>query len=211
LGISSHRLTFIQTVQNLLRRLLFQYWYFGHPPWDTGVSPPELLDFIQNHKPGRAIDIGCGTGTNIITLANAGWRVTGVDFAPRAIKLAQQKASKAGVQAEFFLRDAAKLEGIDGPFDLAFDLGCFHGIPQEGRPKYLAQLDRILAPGGFWLIYSFLKTDPNQRPTGLAERDIEQILTHLALIWRRDGFDQRERASAWFLFQKQEQLVEIWP
>ena len=64
-------------MQNLLRRFLFHYWYFGQPPWDTGVSPPELLDFIQNHKPGRAIDIGCGTGTNVITLANAGWNVTG--------------------------------------------------------------------------------------------------------------------------------------
>jgi SAM-dependent methyltransferase len=196
-------------VQNLLRRLLFHYWYFGQPPWDTGVSPPELLDFIENHEPGRAIDIGCGTGTNVITLANAGWRVTGIDFAPRAIKLAKQKASKAGVQAELLVRDATTLAGINGPYDLAFDLGCFHGIQQKGRAKYLEQLHRILAPGGFWLTYSFLKTDPDPRGTGLAEWDIEQILTHLALIWRHDGFDKRQKPSAWFLFQKQEQLVEL--
>ena len=196
-------------MQNLFRRFLFHYWYFGQPPWDTGVSPPELLDFIQNHKPGRAIDIGCGTGTNVITLANAGWNVTGVDFAPRAIKLARQKASKAGVQAEFLINDATKLQGIHGPFDLAFDLGCFHGIPEKGRAKYLEQLHRILAPGGFWLMYGFLKTEPDQPGTGLAEWDIDQILTLMALIWRRDGFDKGDRSSAWFLFQKQEEIVEI--
>lgn len=196
-------------MQTLLRRFLFHYWYFGQPPWDTGVSPPELLDFIQNHKPGRAIDIGCGTGTNVITLANAGWQVSGVDFAPRAIKLARQKVRKANVQAELMVKDATKLQGISGPFDLAFDLGCYHGIPQKGRAKYLAQLHRILAPGGFWLMYGFLKTEPGQPGTGLTEWDIDQILTFLALIWRRDGLDKEDKSSVWFLFQKQEQLVEI--
>jgi SAM-dependent methyltransferase len=198
-------------VQNLFRRFLFHYWYFGQPPWDTGVSPPELLDFIQNHEPGRAIDIGCGTGTNVITLASAGWNVTGVDFAPRAIKLARQKASKAGVRAEFLIKDATKLQGIHGPFDLAFDLGCFHGIPSKGRANYLEQLNRVLAPGGFWLMYSFLKTETDQPGTGLAEWDIDQILTLLALIWRRDGFDKGDKPSAWFLFQKQDPLLGIQP
>lgn len=190
-------------MRNLFRRFLFQYWYFRQPPWDTGISPPELLEFIGNHKPGYAIDIGCGTGTNVITLARAGWKVTGVDFAPRAIKLARQKAEKAGVQAEFFVKDATNIKGIRGPFDLALDLGCFHGIPQAGRARYLEQLDRILAPDGFWLMYGFLKADPGSDETGLAAWDIDQILTFLALVWRRDGFDKRERSSAWFLFQKQ--------
>jgi ubiquinone/menaquinone biosynthesis C-methylase UbiE len=188
-------------VQNLLRRLSFHYWYFGQPPWDTGVSPPELLDFIQNHKPGRAIDIGCGTGTNAITLAHAGWEVTGVDFAPRAVKLARQKADNAGAQAEFLIGDATKLQGINGPFDLAFDLGCFHGIPGSGREMYLEQLDRILASGGFWLLYGFLKSGADQSGTGLAESDIQLISSRLALVSRRDGVDRRG-PSAWFLFNK---------
>ena len=190
-------------MQNLLRRFLFHYWYFRQPPWDTGISPPELLDFIQNHEPGRAIDIGCGTGTNVITLANAGWTVTGVDFAPRAIKLARQKARKAGTQAEFLIRDATKLSGISGPFDLALVLGCFHSIPQDGKTKYLEQLDRVLAIGGFWLMYGFLKADATETRSGLAESDVDRIVSLLPLVSRRDGFDKRERNSAWFLFQKQ--------
>lgn len=189
-------------VQNLLRRFLFHYWYFGQPPWDTGVSPPELLDFIQNHSPGRAIDIGCGTGTNVITLANAGWQVIGVDFAPRAIQLAKQKASEAGVQVELLMGDATKLQGIDGPFDLAFDLGCFHSIPQKERPKYLGQVDRILGSGGFWLMYGFLRSDANQTGPGLTEVEIDMISSLFPLVSRRDGFDRRERDSAWLLFKK---------
>jgi len=189
-------------VQIFFRRLLFSYWYFRQPPWDTGISPPELLEFIQTHSPGRAIDIGCGTGTNVITLARAGWQVTGIDFAPRAITLAKLKLKEVHVRADVQVNDATKMEGISGPFDLAFDLGCFHGIPQNLQSKYLDQLERILAPGGFWLMYGFLRSDADHTPAGLAEADISSISARFALLSRRDGFDNRERNSAWFLFQK---------
>jgi len=188
-------------VQNLFRRILFQYWYFHKPPWDTGISPPELLEFIQTHNPGRAIDIGCGTGTNVVTLVNAGWKVTGVDFAPRAIKIARQKLSQAGVRATLLIRDVTKLQGSNEQFDLAFDLGCFHGIPQDKKPKYLEGLDQILAPNGFWLMYGFLKSDPLHAGSGLLEADIDLISSHLTLVSRRDGVDNGDRPSAWFLYQ----------
>jgi len=189
-------------VQNLFRRILFQYWYFHKPPWDTGISPPELLEFIQTHNPGRAIDIGCGTGTNVVTLVNAGWKVTGVDFAPRAIKIARQKLNQAGVGATLLIKDATKLQEINGPFDLAFDLGCFHGIPQDEKPKYLERLDQILAANGFWLMYGFLKSDPLHAGSGLLEADVDLISSRLTLVSRRNGVDNGDRPSAWFLYQK---------
>ncbi len=190
-----------EKVRNLIRRLLFQTWYFRQPPWDTGISPPELIEFIQHHPPNTAIDIGCGTGTNIITLAKAGWQVTGVDFVPRAVKLARRKIQQAGISASVFVNDATKLSGISGPFDLVLDIGCFHAIPKEGQSKYLDQLDRILAPNGFWLWYGFLHPDTPPSTPGLAEADLERISTRFTLLSRRDGFD-RERPSAWFLYQK---------
>jgi ubiquinone/menaquinone biosynthesis C-methylase UbiE len=190
-------------VQNLIRRLLFQYWYFGQPPWDTGISPPELIEFIQQHEPGRAIDMGCGTGTNIVTLAQAGWQVTGVDFAPRAVKLATQKLRRAGVSAEVFVRDATRLRGITGPFDLALDIGCFHAFSSENQEAYLDELDRVLAPGGFWLLYGFLKQVPSSPGSGLAEAHLDRITARMNLLSRRDGHDdKRNRSSAWLLFQK---------
>jgi cyclopropane fatty-acyl-phospholipid synthase-like methyltransferase len=186
-------------MNSFLRRLMFRVWYLFEPPWDTGISPPELLDFIESHSPGKAIDIGCGTGTNVITLAKAGWQVTGVDFVPRAIKTAERKAKKARVEAELYVRDASDLEGIPGPFDLALDIGCFHSLG-ESKADYLASLDRVLTHGGHWLMYGFFSTD--QSDHGLAEADLDMIPASITQVWRQDGTDRGERASAWFLYQK---------
>jgi SAM-dependent methyltransferase len=190
-------------MNNLLRRIEFDllYW-FGVTPWDSGVSPPELYDFIASHPAGRAVDIGCGTGTNIVTLANAGWQVTGFDFAPSAVRAAKRKAKNAGIQAEIYLDDATRMKHAAGPFDLALDLGCFHGI--ANKADYLTQLTRILAPGGFWLLYGFLKGDSPRPGPGLADADLSMIPARgLTLISRKDGWDKKERPSAWFLHQLQ--------
>lgn len=188
---------------NLLQRLHFSLRYFGRPPWDTGISPPELLEFIAAHPPGRALDLGCGTGTNLITLAQAGWSVTGVDFAPRAITLARRKTRAAKLQANLRVGDVTRLDGIDGPFDLALDMGCFHNIGD--RAAYLRELDRLLAPGGFWLLYAFVQAPALDGPGssfGLGEADLELIRQHLTPVHRRDGSDRGSRPSAWFLYQK---------
>ena len=184
---------------NLLRRINFNFWYFIRPPWDSGISPPELFDFISKHPAGRAIDLGCGTGTNVITLAQNGWQVTGIDFAPRAIQIAKRKINKANIQADLRVGDVTKLDGVDGSFNLALDMGCFHGI--ERRVDYLTQLKRVLAPDGHWLMYGIFKTP--QFRTGLVASDIELIQAQgFCLLGRKDGMDKRERSSAWFLFQK---------
>ena len=73
-----------------------------------------------------------------------------------------QKIKSAKVQAELSVNDATKLQGITGPFDLALDIGCFHNLGGNGQEKYLDQLDRILAPGGFWLMYGFFQSDEDQ-------------------------------------------------
>jgi len=185
----------------MLRRLNFSLWYFFHPPWDSGISPPELLEFISDHPPGRALDLGCGTGTNVVTLAQRGWQVTGIDFAPPAIRMARRKIARAGVQARVSVGDVTQLGGITGPFDLALDLGCFHGVP--ARAKYLAGLARVLSPGGHWLMYGMLKSDPADSRPGLTEADIELINSSgFRLLSRKDGWDKRDRPSAWFLFQR---------
>lgn len=188
-------------MRNILRRLTFNLWYYFNPPWDSGISPPELLGFIETHPPGNAIDIGCGTGTNVVTLAKAGWQVTGVDFVPRAIRMAERKGREASIQVELMVRDATYLKGISGPFDLALDMGCFHSLGNK-KAAYLSELDRILAPGGYWLMYGFFNPDAASNDPGLAEADLELVPASLTLVWRQDGFDKRERPSAWFLYRK---------
>ena len=94
---------------NLIRRLSFNLWYLRRPPWDSGIVPPEVVDFICTHPPGRALDLGCGTGTSSLALAKAGWQVTGVDFVPRAIRIARAKAKAAGVSVDFRVGDVTRL------------------------------------------------------------------------------------------------------
>jgi len=63
------------------RWIRFNLLYFPCPPWNTGVYPPELNAFLSEKEPGRALDAGCGTGTNLLTMAQNGWEVIGVDIA----------------------------------------------------------------------------------------------------------------------------------
>jgi methylase of polypeptide subunit release factors len=65
------------------------YW-FGKTPWDTGITPPELRAVVESGqvRPGRALDLGCGTGTNVLYLAQHGFDVVGVDISSRAIAVA---------------------------------------------------------------------------------------------------------------------------
>ncbi len=185
---------------NFLRRVTFNLRYFQKPSWDSGITPPELFQFIQSHPAGRAIDLGCGTGTNLITLAKTGWQVTGIDFASRAIQIARRKLKKQNINAKLLIGDVTNFK-VDSQFELALDIGCFHGI--ENKADYLTQLEKILAPHGFWLMYGFVKSGTDQTGPGLVDSDLDLIPAQkFTLISRRNGFDKKERASAWFLYQK---------
>jgi cyclopropane fatty-acyl-phospholipid synthase-like methyltransferase len=141
----------------MLQKLFFNLAYYQKPVWDTGISPPELVDYITTHTPGKALELGCGTGTNAITLAKSGWRVTGVDFALRAVKIARNKAQRTRVQVDFQLDNVTRLESITGPFDLILDIGCFHSLPTNTHPQYMANIERLLSPTGTYLLYVFFK------------------------------------------------------
>ncbi len=190
-----------QRLTPLIQRLIFSLWYYFRPPWDSGTSPPELIAFIEEHPPGRAIDLGCGTGTNAITLAQHGWQVIGVDFAPRAIRIARAKAQRAGVAVDFRVGDVTRLKDVPAPFDLVLDIGCFHSLGDR-KKDYLAQLDRILSPGGFWLMYGFFTDVPTQGGPGLLEADLDMVPASLRLLRRDDSHDKIGRASAWLLYQR---------
>ena len=170
---------------------------FGKAPWDTGISPPELLDFIRTHSPGRALDLGCGTGTNAITLAQHGWQVTGVDFIPRSIHQARRKAKQAGVQTRFIIDSVARLHGLDGSFDLILDIGCYHGLSLSERPAYRGNIRRLLEHGGTFLLYGFLHDPLTGMKTGFSSDDFVQFSHFLSLQSRVENPDRRGRASVW--------------
>lgn len=186
---------------NLSKWLLYNLWYFRKPPWDTGISPPELLLFIHENPPGRALDLGCGTGTNAITLARQGWNTTGIDFALRAVRAARRKAAEVGTQVNFLVGDVTRLNGIQGPFDLILDIGCYHSLPADRQQAYRGNLQRFLNEGGSYLLYTFRKDEGEGGP-GLTEDDIELFSQTLSLIERKDSQDPNKRPSSWLRFKK---------
>ena len=186
---------------NILRRLAFNLWYYRRPPWESGIVPPEVTGFIQKYPTGRALDLGCGTGTSSIALAKAGWQVTGVDFARRAIQIARRKARRAGVKVDFSVEDVLRLRGVHGSFNLVLDIGCFHGLAGKERPVYLENLEKLLASRGFWLMYGFFKADALPGP-GLLKVDLKTVARYFRLVERKDGVDKKERPSVWLLYQR---------
>lgn len=189
----------------MLRRLFFSVAYYKKPVWDTGTSPQELISFIISHKPGKALDLGCGTGTNVITLAQAGWQVIGVDFAPRAIRIAQKKALDNRVEVMLLKNGVTHLDAISDHFDLILDIGCFHSLPPVDHSIYMATVNRLLAPLGTYLLYVFFKDQREILKPGVTEEDIIRFSQVFTLVNRADGTERDIHRSAWFSFQKFQQ------
>jgi SAM-dependent methyltransferase len=183
---------------NLWRKLFYSIFYLGKPPWDTGITPPELVEFVQNHPTGRALDLGCGSGTNVIYLDQHGWQATGVDFVQKAIRRARQKAGQAGVAANFYADDVTRLSKITGQFELVLDIGCFHSLPVPAKRVYAANLSRLLAPNGTFLIYGFLNPQ-NEGTVGLNTADLALLADQLKLVEQRTGKDG-SKPSTWLTY-----------
>jgi methylase of polypeptide subunit release factors len=76
---------------------LVAHWdrqYRSLPVWDTGQPSGELRRVLDRFGigPGRALELGCGTGMNAVYLALRGFAVTAIDLSPRAIRAARRRA-----------------------------------------------------------------------------------------------------------------------
>ncbi len=116
-------------------KLMYDLWYrFGTPPWVMGPRP-ELVRLVADGTltRGRALDLGCGTGDNAIYLAQHGFTVAALDYAPSAIAKARRKAAKAGVAVEFVVDDLTGLRSVRGQFDLLVDYGTLDDLGATQR------------------------------------------------------------------------------
>ncbi|QDU79613.1 putative S-adenosyl-L-methionine-dependent methyltransferase TehB [Polystyrenella longa] len=125
-------------------------------PWDSRLVSKELIRVLKDHsiEPGRALELGCGTGTNAIYLAEQGFAVTAVDISERAIDTAAMKANEANVDIRFVLSDITDLQMVVSPFDFVFDRGCYHCVRKEKLSGFLNTLKKCTRPGSLWLTLS---------------------------------------------------------
>jgi SAM-dependent methyltransferase len=125
----------------------------GDLPWDTGAPDPLLVDAVERGlvAKGRALEIGCGTGTNALWLADHGFDVLGVDLAPLAVAQANKKLTP-GARCRFETLDFLAGTPSSAPFAFVFDRGCVHTFHDAGvRARFAARVAAILDVGGAWL------------------------------------------------------------
>lgn len=138
-------------------KLFYNLWYrHGTPPW-VGGPRPELVDLVTSGvlPPGRAIDLGCGVGDNAVFLAQHGFTVTGIDYAPAAIERARARARDAGVDVTLAVDDLTRLRQVHGPFDLLVDYGTFDDLNSRDRDAYVREVSALAAPGARFLLWCF--------------------------------------------------------
>lgn len=173
-------MTLLRLFPPALRRRFHFAWYYrkGNPPWDTNQTPPEVVDFVASHPPGRALDLGCGTGTNTLYLAAHGWHATGIDYVAQAIDTARHKADERGLHAIFLRGDVTHLEALPltGPFDYFLDLGCLHSLQGDGLVRYATQVKKLAAPGATLMVYaSFPRRMSSGDLMGITDNDLRTL------------------------------------
>ncbi|OCB31011.1 class I SAM-dependent methyltransferase [Mycobacterium parascrofulaceum] len=165
---------------------MFRIFYrIGFTPWDGHPLAQTLRDLVQGTNdtpplpPGSALDLGCGTGDSSIYLAQHGWKVTGVDFAPRALDKARAKA--ANLPVDFVRADVTRLSqaGIGANFHLIVDNGCLHNMSGADREAYVREVSAVAAPDARLFIVAFR---PRGR-FGVAGVEPEEMESRFSAAW----------------------------
>lgn len=145
-----------------------EHWECRHPPQElasilaTGLIPPG----------GTVLDVGCGGGREAIFLAQCGFRAIGVDLSLEALKIARQRSAAAVIEVDWRLGDVLDLPVADASVDFVTDRGCFHVIDEDCRPRFAAEIERVLRPCGAILLRGAARDDEE---TGLFAVDAEEI------------------------------------
>ena len=148
-----------------MRRSLYDLLYRFGAPWD-GPPRAELVRLVEGGAltparlpPGRALDLGCGTGANLRYLARHGFEATGIDFSRVALRVARQRAAAEapGTVIRFVEGDltAPAVPGVEGPFDLLVDYGTLDDLDPAGRRAMASLVSSLARPGAVFLLWCF--------------------------------------------------------
>jgi SAM-dependent methyltransferase len=185
-----------------------QRYINGELPWDNNKPDLHLRRVIEEYRvrPGKALEIGCGTGTNSIWLAENGFEVTGLDLSQTAIDKAKAKVAAAGVKCQLLVGDFLIDQVPGAPFIFAYDRGCLHALyGAEERSRFASRIRNLLEPGGIWHSLSG-STDGPPRDSGPPRLSAVEIAAaaepHFEILELRSTIFDSERHSqvrAWVL------------
>ena len=178
----------------------------GNTPWEIHRPDYNLINTVQQVPidPGRALDIGCGTGNNTIWLQQQGFHAIGIDRTELAIARAREKAHEAKVDCTFHVLDFLNADIPGAPFDFAFDRGCFHHFLEYDKlDEFAEKVARALKDDGLWLTLtgSSDETRPGPGPPRLSARlivnAVEPRFRILSLLASHFDTDQAVPAKNW--------------
>lgn len=186
----------------------------GQLPWDTGQPEPLLIEFVTSGgvAPAPTLEIGAGTGTNAIWLAEHGFDVLGVDVSSLAVERANAKMEGPALRCRFTALDFLAAPPLGGPFQFVFDRGCFHVFDEpDERQRFATQVAAALAPGGLWL--SLIgSTEGPPREVGPPRRSASEVALAiepvLEIIELRSAEFRGHGAKAWFCLSRQRTIPE---
>lgn len=150
----------------------------GSTPWDIGRPDFNLTEMVTERpiRNCKALEIGCGTGSNAVWLAQQNFSVTATDVSEIAIQKAKERASDAGVKCVFLVSDFLNDEIPGAPFGFVFDRGCFHSFDSDEERKQLAENVAFhLEKEGLWLSLVG-STDGPPREVGPPQRSARDIV-----------------------------------
>jgi SAM-dependent methyltransferase len=164
-----------------------------HWIWSDLRVPAELKELVSQTSARRTLEFGCGLGRNSKYLAAQGIQATAVDFS--AVAIAKAKAQVSEDNPRFLVGDVRNLDSLNGPFDISFDVGCFHCLDPEAQRAYAAEVFRLLKPGGTHLIWGLDQTPSNGALS--AERIMQVFADRFTLSETRKS-RRRLAASHWY-------------
>ena len=155
----------------------FESAYLGTPPWDIGRPQPAIVRLAATGQiTGSILDVGCGTGENVLYLAEHGYAAAGVDGAPTAINKARAKAKRRGLNASFEVADALNLPTPERQFDTLIDSGLFHVFSDDERPRFRESLGRVVRSGGTYFLMCFSDHQPGDwGPRRVTQAEIRAV------------------------------------
>ncbi len=182
---------------------------FDNAP-DHGLLAPEtrvawwsLLSGLLPTPPATVADLGCGTGSVAVLLAEHGFAVTGVDLSPRMVEAARRKADAIDADLEFVLGDASDPVLPREAFDVVFARHVVWALPEPAIA--LERWRALIAPGGrLVLVEGYWSTNAGLKATDL-RRLVEPLVTAVEVVplvdpalWGRQVTDERYAIVARF-------------